>query len=141
MTNSQTVSLNPYLMFNGTCREAMTFYKETLNGELEIMPFEGSPVEVPEDYKVKVLHATLKFGDAVIMASDGMPGQTISQGDSLHLSIDAPNLVIAEQIFKNLSEDGKITMPFEKTFWGAKFGMLTDKFGIHWMVNCDLMDE
>jgi PhnB protein len=84
------------------------------------------------------MHATLKFGEAVIMASDSMPGQEVKNGNSIRLSISAQNLEEAERIFNNLSRGGKITMPFEKTFWDAQFGMLTDKFGIHWMINCEL---
>ncbi len=132
------VSLNPYLTFLGNCREAMTFYKECLNGELEMNLFEGSPMEVPQEWKNKIMHATLKFDDAVIMASDNMPGQEVKNGNSIHLSISTQNIEVAGQIFNNLSRGGKIIMPFEKTFWGDQFGMLTDKFGIHWMVNCEL---
>jgi len=138
MHNEENATLNPYLTFDGNCREAMSFYKESLNGELDIMPFEGSPVDVPENHKQKVMHATLRFGNAVLMASDSMPGQTISSGNSVHLSIAAHNLEEAQSFFENLSKGGKIIMPFKKTFWGAKFGILSDKFGINWMVNCEL---
>lgn len=138
MHNQNKASVNPYLTFGGNCREAMTFYKDSLNGELEMLPFKGSPMEVAEEYQDKIMHATLRFGDAVIMASDSMPGQEIQSGNAVHISIASPNLEEAEKSFENLSKGGTVTMPFEETFWGAKFGMLTDKFGIHWMVNCEL---
>ena len=140
MHDKNATTVNPYLMFEGNCAEAMNFYKTALNGTLETMPFEGSPVEVPDNYKDKILHSTLKFGDAVIMASDGIPGQKYDFGNGTHISISVNTLDEAKTFFKNLSDGGKITMPFEKTFWGASFGMLTDRFGINWMVNCDEKD-
>ena len=138
MTQLKSSTVNPYLTFNGNCYEAMNFYKEVFNANLETMPFEGSPVEVPDDYKQKVLHSTLTFGDAVIMASDTIPGQTLTRGDATSISVNATNISDAELFFKGLSEGGKIIMPFEDTFWGAKFGMCIDKFGVSWMVNCEL---
>jgi len=140
MENNKTTA-NCYLAFSGNCREAMTFYEEALQGKLEIMPFEGSPMEVPDDYKNKVMHATLTFGDAMIMASDGMPGQEVSQGNNVHISINATTVDEAEKYFNNLSVGGQIIMPLADTFWGAKFGMLTDKFGVQWMVNCELEES
>ena len=137
----EKTSLNPYLTFAGNCTEAMNFYKEALDGELELLPFDGSPVEVPEDYKHKVLHATLRFGYGVLMASDGMPDQEITLGNACHLSIAAISEEDGERYFKNLSEGGQIVMPYEKTFWGAKFGMCIDKFGINWMVNVEMKEE
>jgi PhnB protein len=134
-------TLNPYLAFNGNCREAMTFYKEALNGELNIQTFGESPLDVPPEHKDKVMHATLTFGDAILMASDGMPGQEVTFGNSVALSIAALEEAEGEKIFNNLSEGGTVTMPWEKTFWDAKFGMCTDKFGIDWMVGVNLQEE
>ncbi len=135
---SDKSTVNPYLTFPGNCKEVMEFYKEALNGQLDLMPFEGSPVEVPADYTQKVLHATLTFEGAVIMASDGMPGQEINFGNSISISIAANELEKARRYFNNLAKGGTIIMPFAKTFWGAEFGMLIDKFGIQWMVNCEV---
>ena len=131
-------SLNPYLAFNGNCREAMEFYRDALGGELVINTFEEAPMEIPEDYKSKVMHATLVFGNAVVMASDSMPGTEISFRNSVALSIAALTLEEGEKMFTNISRGGTIRMPFEDTFWGARFGMCTDKFGIDWMVNVEL---
>lgn len=134
-------SLNPYLTFKGNCAEAMNFYKEALGGELEIMTFENSPTPVPEGYEKKIMHATLKFGYAVLMASDGMPDHKVVEGNSVHLSIAAITEEEGEHFFKNLSANGQVIMPFQKTFWGAKFGMCIDKFGINWMINVELKDH
>ena len=131
-------TINPYLAFNGNCREAMTFYQNSVDGNLEIMPFESSPVDVPEDYQDKIMHASLQFGDAIIMASDGMPGQEVKHGDANAISIGTTNLEEAEKYYQNLSEGGNVLMPFQEQFWGAKFGMFFDKYGIKWMINCKL---
>ena len=138
MHNLEKTTINPYLTFNGNCKEAMDFYKNALDGKLEIIPFKDSPMEVPEDFKSKTMHATLTFGDAVIMASDNMPGQTSKQGDSMAISIAENHIESAEKFFNNLSDGAAIIISFEETFWGAKFGMLIDKFGFRWMVNCQL---
>lgn len=141
MVQSKQTTINPYLTFPGNCREAMEFYKTCLNGELEIMPFEGSPVDVPDDYKQKVLHSTLMFGDAVLMASDNQPGQKVEFGNAIFISIAASDLEEAENIFNALSSGGRVIMPFDDTFWGSKFGMFTDKFGVGWMVSHEVEQE
>ncbi len=139
MTNKNQTTLNPYLTFSGNCREAMTFYKECLAGELELMTFEGSPMEISEEHKDKIMNATWNFGAAVIMASAGQPNQPeVNRGNDIHLSIASNDETEAERFFNNLSAGGTIIMPFKKTFWGAKFGMCMDKYGINWMINCEL---
>lgn len=135
------ITLNPYLAFNGNCREAMTFYKEALGGELNIQTFGESPMEVKPEQKDRVMHATLTSGKAIIMASDSMPDQKVDFGNSVSLSISASKVADGERIFKNLSGGGTVVMPWEKTFWGAMFGMCRDKFGIDWMVNVELKEE
>ena len=134
-------TLNPYLAFDGKCREAMTFYKEALDGKLSIQTFGESPMEVPPENKDRVMHATLTFGNAIIMASDGMPEHEVVFGNSVNLSIAAVTIEDGERMFNNLSAGGTIVMPWEKTFWGAMFGMCKDKFGIEWMVNVELKEE
>lgn len=135
MSDTKTTA-NPYLNFDGNCEQAMNFYKECLNAELEIMTFDSAPMEVPEEQKKKVMHSTLKFGDAVVMASDTMPGYEFSPGSSFAVSINSTDMQEAETFFKKLSEGGTVMMPFEDSFWDAKFGMLRDQFGVNWMVNC-----
>ncbi|RMG30677.1 MAG: VOC family protein [Bacteroidetes bacterium] len=138
MSSHSTTSVDVYLTFDGNCREAMSFYRDVLQGELEIMPFEGAPMEVPDSHKDKVMHATLKLGNAVLMASDSMPGQPVERGNGYSVSLSLQEQDLAEQFFNGLAEGGTVVMPYQKTFWGANFGVLTDKFGVSWMVNCDL---
>lgn len=136
-----STKLNPYLTFNGNCREAMTFYKDALHGELNIQTFGDSPMEVPPEQKDRVMHATLTFGDGIIMASDGMPENEVIFGNAVSLSIAAMSVKDGERIFNYLSTGGTIVMPWEKTFWSAMFGMCKDKFGIGSMVNVELNTE
>lgn len=143
MNTGSKATVTPYLSFSGNCWEVMTFYKVALNGKLDLMEFAGSPVEgqVPDDYKHKVLHATLTFGDAMIMASDSLPGMEVNMGNGYSISISTANLEEAERFFNNLAKGGKITMPFAETFWAARYGMLTDKYGVSWMVNCEVAQQ
>lgn len=133
------MKLNPYLFFNGDCEEALNFYKDILHGEIASMNyFEGSPMEVPKEYEKKVMHAELRFGDNTIYASDGHPEQPKQAAGNITLSIGMDNPDDMDQYFNALSEGGQVMMPLEETFWGAKFGMFTDRFGISWMFDCDL---
>lgn len=143
MKKEGQTSMNPYLTFEGTCREAMEFYASALGGELSIIPFRGSAIEkeVPEEDLDKVMHATLSYENLVLMASDTMPGQAVTAGSNVALSIAAASREKALKFFQNLSRGGSIVMPFEKTFWGAEFGMCTDPFGFHWMVGFELPEE
>ena len=137
MHDQTKTSINPYLTFPGNCKEAMSFYKDATDGELELLPYSESPMDLPQDHLNKILHATLRFGNAVVMAADAMPGQEVTNGNSIYISIAVPDLKQAEKLFNKLSKNGTIIMPFEKVFWGATFGMFADKFGIHWMINCE----
>lgn len=136
--HGQNIKLNPYLTFDGNCRIAMEFYKEVLHGELKILEFSTAPMDVPDSHKDKVLHATLTFGVAVLMASDSLPDIHISEGNNNHLSIAAPTVEEGERIFNELSDGGIIIMAWDDTFWHSKFGMFIDKFGMHWMVNSEV---
>ena len=133
------MKLNPYIMFAGTAEEALNLYKEFLGAEVAgIQRFGEAPMPSPDDYKDKIMHSTLKFEDNIIMISDSMPGQQVSNAGNVHLSLDFEDLGKMERIFNKLAAGGKVTMPLNDTFWGAKFGMLTDKFGINWMFNAQL---
>ncbi|RYY88798.1 MAG: VOC family protein [Chitinophagaceae bacterium] len=128
--------LIPYIMFNGTCEEALNFYATALNGEVsQLQHFEGSPAEEMSSDGKKVLHAHFRAGDLFFMASDGQ--ETEAVGGMVHLSLDFDSAEAEQQAFDALSEGARITMPLQETFWGARFGMLTDKFGIAWMFNYD----
>lgn len=129
--------ITPYLTFNGTCRQAMTFYKDILGGELQLMDFASSPMDVPDEAKNYIMHAVLTNNNVTLMASDAMPNQPITNGNSVSLSINCQSVDEINQLFNSLAEGGQITMPLDDTFWGARFGMLIDKFGTNWMFNYD----
>jgi PhnB protein len=100
--------------------------------------FEGAPVEVPADFKKKVMHVTMKFEGGLIMASDTPPDHKVTPGNNISLSIGLDDLKKADDYFNKLSAGGKVVMAMEDTFWGARFGMLIDKYEINWMINCEL---
>ena len=131
--------MNPYLLFNGRCEEAFQFYSQCLGGKIEaMMPFAGTPAEqeVPAEWRKKIIHASLTVGDQVLMASDAPPGRYEEpRGFSVSLNVKTP--AEAERIFQALTENGKVQMPLQQTFWAARFGMVVDRFGIPWMVNCE----
>ena len=133
------MQLNPYLLFNGDCDQALKFYEQTLGAKIEFLTrFAGSPSaeQVPPEWGDKVLHATLKIDGNVLMVSDAPPGHYEKpQGMSISISLNDP--AKGESIFNALAEGGKTIMPFAKTFWASGFGMCVDRFGIPWMVNCD----
>lgn len=131
-------SLNVYLFFAGRCKEALTFYKECLGGEVTPMQtFGEGPMEVDESQKAKIMHAEFHGDDIFFMASDGMGDEEKIDGNSITLSLNLDDETEQEDVFKKLSEGGKVIMELQDTFWDARFGMLTDKFGIRWMLNCD----
>jgi len=133
------MQLNSYLHFNGRCEEAFKFYEKLLGGKIEAMiPHEGTPAaeQVPAGWRKKIMHARLTVGDQVLMASDVPPGHySPPQGFRVNISIQNP--ADAERIFNALADKGKVAMPLEKTFWAQRFGMVTDQFGIPWMINCE----
>jgi PhnB protein len=131
------MKINPYLVFNGNCAEAMKFYNLVLGGKLDLMKFGGTPAaeHVPAAAHEKIMHACLAFGDHCVMASDSMPGQPADmKGMSVTLHYDKAE--DAERVFKALSERGNVTMPIGETFWAQRFGMLVDRYGTPWMINC-----
>lgn len=131
--------MNPYLNFDGDCEEAFRYYERVLGGEIEaIMKHGDSPIagEVPSDWHGMVLHACLKVGDQTLMASDSPPGHHRAPGN-MYVSLHIEDASEAERVFVALADNGTVHMPFEKTFWAERFGMLTDRFGTNWMVNCE----
>jgi PhnB protein len=132
-------TINPYLNFNGNCAEAFRFYADTLGGrDLQIMKFGDSPMagQVAETEKDMVMHARFLVGDIMIMGSDAPGGRyNKPQGYAINIGVDTPE--DAEHIFGALSQGGNIGMPIAETFWAKRFGMVTDRFGTHWMVNCE----
>jgi PhnB protein len=126
-------------MFNGNCEEALNFYAECLNGKIEqLMRFEGSPAEEMAASKQDVLHATFVAEGLMMMASDGgKDAPTETDGGKVHLSLNFDSVEEEERVYNALAEGGRQTMPLQDTFWGARFGMLTDRYGINWMFNYD----
>ena len=133
------MQLNPYLHFSDKCEAAFKFYEKCLGGKIEaLLPYAGSPGEgqVPANWKDRIMHACLVADGAVLMGCDAPPDrQQKPQGISVTLNVKEPER--AEKIFAALSEKANVTMPIQKTFWSARFGMLVDQFGIPWMVNCE----
>jgi PhnB protein len=134
------MKFNAYLLFDGNCEEAFRFYEQLFGGKIESLFLnEGSPVagEVPPEWQKKILHARLSIGDTVIMGSDAPPGR-FQKPQGFSINIDLKDAHRAEQIFKSLSEKAEhISMPFGETFWAYRFGMVTDRFGIPWMINVE----
>ncbi|PXW16193.1 PhnB protein [Chryseobacterium sp. CBTAP 102] len=138
-------TVNVYLTFNGNCREAFDFYKSVFGGEYsyigtfgEIPPLEGK--ETPEEDKNKIMHVSLPISkETILMGSDtgGEWSSNFKAGNNFSISVNAESKEEADRLFGGLSAGGQVTMPMEETFWGAYFGMFSDKFGINWMVNYD----
>ncbi len=133
------MQLNSYLIFNGQCEAAFHFYQQTLGGKIEAMiPHAGTPAEshVPAEWASKIMHARLTVGASTLMGSDAPPERyEPAKGCSVNIGVHDP--AEAERIFQTLAENGSIYMPLEKTFWATRFGMLVDRFGIPWMLNCE----
>jgi PhnB protein len=133
------MQINPYLSFRGDCEEAFALYERCLGGRRgAIVRYEGSPLaeQVPADWKDKVMHGSLTIGEQVLMGGDVAP-ESYQQPKGFTLSIQIKSTVDAERIFHELGKDGTVVMPLEKTFWAARFGMLVDRFGIPWQINCE----
>ena len=133
------MKLNAYLSFPGTAEEAFEHYRSVLGGEITaLMRYRGTPGEemVGPDWRDKVMHACLHVGGMDLMASDMPPEDAVERG-GYHVSVQIDDPAEAERIFKGLAEGGTATMPMDQTFWARRFGMLTDRFGINWIVNCE----
>jgi PhnB protein len=128
-------ALNTYLNFDGNAREAMEFYKTCLGAELDMMTFADSPMQVPPGAETRVMHARLTNGSLTLMASDAMPGMPFQQGTNFSLTIECETPQEVDKLFAALSAGGKVIMPVQETFWASRFGMLTDKFGVNWMLD------
>lgn len=132
------MELNIYLYFNGNCEEAMNFYKDTLGGTIvNISRYGDSPMPASEAYKNKILHAVMQVAGTTIMFSDSNEQHHAAPGDNFSVSLNFHSDEEITRVFNLLSTGGKVTMPLQDTFWGAKFGMCCDRFGINWMFNWD----
>ena len=131
--------VQPYLFFNGRCEEAVEFYKKALGAEVLMMmrqnesPEPPPPGMVPPGFENKIMHVSMRIGQTTVMASDGCSAEKPEfEGFSLSLAVSTPAEV--DQYFNALAKGGKIEMPLAKTFWSPRFGMVTDKFGVGWMI-------
>jgi PhnB protein len=133
------MQVNPYLLFNGRCQEAFRFYERVLGAKIEsVLTPEGTPAEahVPPEGRKSVLHGRITVNGQTVMASDCPPERYAApQGFSLHLGFQKPEE--AERVFGALADGGNVTMPMQETFWARRFGMVVDRYGIPWMVNCE----
>jgi PhnB protein len=131
------MDFTPYLNFNGTCREAFTFYERVLGGTIDFMQTHGdSPMKdhVPPDWQDKIMHATLNVDGRTIMGSDA-PAEHYTPPKGMHVSIGVATAAEGTRVFNALADGGKVTMPFAQTFWSPGFGMVVDRFGTPWMIN------
>jgi PhnB protein len=142
-------ALSPYLNFNGNCEEAFNFYKSVFGGEFTYvghfrdMPA-GDGQQLSDEEGNKIMHMSLPIGkDSYIMGSDagGEWASHVVMGNNIQLSVNVESTEEADRVYNALSEGGRQTMPMANTFWGSYFGMLTDKFGIYWMISCEPKHE
>ena len=132
------MEISPYLGFNGQCEEAFKFYEKVLGGKIEgIMTYGSSPIaaQMPPEMRDKIIHVRMLVGNQVLMGGDAPP-QNFKLAEGFNVSITVKDSAEAERIFNELSKDGKITMPLQKTFWSVRFGMAVDRFGTPWIINC-----
>jgi PhnB protein len=133
------MQVSPYLSFRGDCEAALTFYAECLDGKLgQLHRYGGTPMadQAPPGWENKVMHGTVAVAGLHLMAADvAREPHEKPQGFSLAVNVSA--VAEADRYFSRLAQGGTIVMPLEKTFWATRFGMLVDKFGISWMVNCE----
>jgi PhnB protein len=132
------MQLNPHLNFDGQCEAAFKFYEKALGGKIQYLKtYAESPMgeKMSPEWREKIIHATLKIGDLQMMGSDAPPEHYRKpQGVTMSVSVEDP--AQADRAFQALAEGAQVQMPIQETFWARRFGMLTDRFGIPWMVNC-----
>lgn len=133
------MNVQAYLAFSGDCQKALNFYADCFDAEIiNKQTYENSTTDIPESYRQKLQHAELKGKGVRIMAYDAAPDTPLNGGNKIHMAIDLDKRGQAEKLFSKLSNGGQINHNFMEKDWGAMYGRCTDRFGIHWMVNCDL---
>ena len=137
------MQMNPYLNFNGQCEAAFKLYEQCLGGQLgPIFRYAGTSLadQVPADWQDKVMHGSITIGEQVLLGADVAP-ERYEEPKGFSLSLQMTSTTEADRIFHMLVKDGTVVMPLEKTFWAARFGVLVDRFGIRWLINCDGSDQ
>jgi len=130
--------IHAYLTFDGNAAEAMRFYEKTLGGTMQMMMTMGEAPgteQLPPDAKKRIMHASLAYGDGMLMASDTMPGQAYEGMKGFGVALTIETVAEAQRVFDLFAKGGNVTMPFAPTFWVEGFGMVTDRFGTPWLVN------
>ncbi len=133
-------NLNPYLCFNGTADKAIKLYESALGAKAEsVSRFGDVPgMDFAPEHKSRVMHALLRIGEGVVMISDSQPNTPVATEGNVQVSLQFDEVADMAKKFDALAAGGKVTMPLQDTFWGAKFGMLTDAYGVRWMFNCEI---
>jgi PhnB protein len=131
------LGVNPYIAFKGNCRQAIEFYKDALDAEVLFTQTVGESRMADMGPMENIMHCTIKVGDSTIMMCDDPRSDAAVGNGNISLAIGLNDPERAKRVFGNLAKNGSVIMPLEKTYWAEAFGMVTDKFGVKWMVNCD----
>jgi PhnB protein len=131
------LQITPYITLKGNCRQAIDFYKNALGAEVLFLQTFGESPMPDTGAGDKIMHSTLKVGGSTVMMSDDPNPQGESGVGNISLAIGLDDAAKAKQVFDALAKGGSVIMALEKTFWAEAFGMLTDKFGVRWMINCE----
>jgi PhnB protein len=134
------MKMNPYLSFKGQCEEAFRAYEKSLGGRVgELFRYGGSPMagDVPGDWSDKIMHGSITIGDQLLMGGDVAP-ERYEAPRGFSLSLQMTSVADAERIFQDLATGGTLVVPLAKTFWAERFGMVVDRFGVPWLVNCEV---
>ena len=136
-SSAGTIELAPYLFFFGRCEEALNFYKSVLGGSYEMQRYGESPMatQAPPDFQDKVMHSTFTGSGVKFMAGDGREVKAIDpEAGNISLALSFADAARGKEVFDGLAAGGTVKMPLDEAFWGGKFGMLDDRFGIEWMI-------
>lgn len=132
-------SIQPYLNFNGNCEEAFSVYEKAFNGKItSVNKFSEMPDQVPAGAEDLIMHIEMEIGDIIIYGSDSLPEQPVEAGSNMFINLLCESVAEQDHAFNVLKEGGIVMMAPEETFWGSRFAMLTDKFGINWMLDYSL---
>lgn len=133
------MKLNPYLIFDGNCEEAFNYYVAQLGAKVvDLMRVGDAPIDCGDEVpKNQVMHAMIAIGDAVLMGSDAMAQCPYEKAQGISVALHVDSVAEAERVFAALADGGTVTMALEPTFWAARFGTVTDRFGTPWMINCE----
>jgi len=131
------LGVNPYIAFKGNCRNAIEFYKSALDAEVLFTQTVGESPMANMGPAENIMHCTIKVGNSTIMMCDDPRPDSQASGGNISLAIGLDDPEKAKQIFARLAQEGSVVMPLDKTYWAEAFGMVNDKFGIKWMINCE----